>query len=71
MLVLFPATFYGVMQKLAIQRTADFLYAGGMLAFSALLFYMYTVTKQTQKRMEMLVRKVAIKEGMKEEKKKK
>jgi len=59
-LTLFPATFYGIMQTLDIQRTADFIYAGFMLVFSVVLFYMYTVTRTTQKRMEMLVRKVAI-----------
>ena len=31
---MFPKTVYGVMEVLAIDRTADFFYAGGMVFFS-------------------------------------
>ncbi len=70
-LILFPSTFYGLMQTLAIERTADFLYAAGLLVFSVVIFHMYTITKQTQKKMEMLVRKVAITNAKKKTNKKK
>jgi hypothetical protein len=66
---LFPQTIYGVMQLLAIERTADFFYAGGMLFFSVLLFYIYNITKKNQKQVETLVRKIAIKDAEKENKK--
>ena len=67
---MFPQTVYGVMQALQIERTADFFYAGGILFISVLMFHLYTVTKQTQKKMEMLVRKIAIKRADSKAKKK-
>jgi hypothetical protein len=66
----FPQTVYGVMQLLAIERTADFFYAGGMLFFSVLMFYLYNLTKKNQKQLETLVREMAFKKADKEEKKK-
>lgn len=56
---MFPQTVYGVMEALSIRRTADFFYAGGMLLFSVLVFYLYNITKKTKKQVEVLVRKVA------------
>ncbi len=59
----FPQTVYGVMEALAIERTADFVYAGGMALFSIVLFYLYNITKKNQKQLEVLVRKLAHKEA--------
>ncbi len=69
----FPQTVYGIMEALAIERTADFFYAGGMVFFAVLLFYMYNITKKNQKQVEVLVRKLAFKnakKGVTEKKKK-
>lgn len=59
---MFPQTVYGVMEALSIQRTADFFYAGGMVLFSVVLFYLYNITKKNQKQIEIVVRKLAFKE---------
>jgi hypothetical protein len=57
----FPQTVYGVMQLLAIERTADVFYAAGMLFFAVLIFYIYNITKKNQKQLETLVREIAFK----------
>jgi hypothetical protein len=67
----FPQTVYGVMQLLAIERTADFFYAGGMLFFAVLMFYLYNITKKSQKQLETLVREIAFKRAETKEKKRK
>lgn len=61
-LILVPEMFYGVMDALNIQRTADFLSAGAILFLTTLSFYMYSVVKKTEKRVEKLVREVAIRD---------
>lgn len=65
---IFPQTVYGIMQLLAIERTADLFYAGGMLFFAVLMFYLYNITKKNQKQVETLVRMLAIRETEKHEK---
>lgn len=57
---MFPQTVYGVMEALSIERTADFFYAGGILLFSVVLFYLYNITKKNQKQIEIVVRKMAL-----------
>jgi len=59
-MVMFPETIYGIMETLNIQRTVDFFVIGGFLFFSIMIFYLYVVVKQTQKKVEMVVRKVAL-----------
>ena len=59
----FPKTVYGIMEALSINRTADFVYAGGMSLFSVVLFYLYNITKKNQKQLEVLVRKLAHKDA--------
>jgi len=59
-MVMFPETIYGMMETLNIQRTVDFFVIGGFLFFSVIIFYLYVVVKQTQKKVEMVVRKVAL-----------
>ena len=61
-LVLFPQTIYGIMQSLEIERTVDFFVIAGFLFFSLIIFYLYNITKQTQQKVEKLVRKIAIEE---------
>lgn len=60
-LAMFPSTIYGIMELLKIERTADFFYISGFLLFSAVLFYVYNITKKNQKQLETVVRKIAFK----------
>ena len=60
LMVMFPETMYSIMETLNIQRTVDFFVIGGFLFFSVLIFYLYVVVKQTQKKVEMVVRKIAL-----------
>ncbi|MFQ5475054.1 MAG: DUF2304 family protein [Candidatus Nanoarchaeia archaeon] len=62
-LVLVPHTVYGIMEMLEIQRTVDFFVIGGFLVFSVILFHLYVITKDTQKKVEELVRTIAIKKA--------
>jgi len=59
-LAAFPSITYGIMQKLEIERTVDFFVIGGFLVFSVIIFKTYTICKKLQKKMEKLVREVAI-----------
>ena len=59
-MVMFPETIYGIMETLSIQRTVDFFVIGGFLFFSVIIFHLYVVVKQTQKKVEMVVRRVAL-----------
>jgi hypothetical protein len=60
LLISLPQTVYGVMEALQIERTADFIVMAGFTFFSVVIFYMYTMIKRTNQKMEELVRKVAI-----------
>lgn len=57
-----PQITYGLLSFLKIDRTADFLTAVGLVFLTTLVFYMYSVVKQTQRKMEQLVRELAIRE---------
>jgi hypothetical protein len=59
-IVAIPSTVYDIMQVLKIQRTADFFVMAGMLLFMAITFYMYNIVKTNNKKMEELVRKIAL-----------
>ncbi|MEA3515429.1 MAG: DUF2304 domain-containing protein [Nanoarchaeota archaeon] len=65
LLVLFPETLYGIMETLNIERTVDFFVISGFMFFIVLIFYLYSTVKQMQRKMEKLVRKIAI-DGKKE-----
>ncbi len=55
-----PQTAYGLMQALQIERTADFIVMAGFTFFSVVIFHMYVIVKKTNRKMEELVRKIAI-----------
>ncbi|MBI4451295.1 DUF2304 domain-containing protein [Candidatus Woesearchaeota archaeon] len=59
-IVSFPTTIYGVMEALEIKRTADFFALAGFMFFSVVIFYLYVTTKKTKRRMEEVVRRIAI-----------
>lgn len=64
-MVVVPQTVYGVMEALSIQRTVDFFVIGGFLVFSVILFHLYVITKDNQRKLEDIVRKIAINGGKK------
>jgi hypothetical protein len=59
-LVLFPSTIYGIMQSLKIERTVDFFVIGGFLFFAVLIFYIYSVVKRNDKKLDEVVRAIAL-----------
>ena len=70
-LVSVPTTVYGMMEALKIQRTADFFTLMGFAFFTVLTFYLYTTVKRNTKKMEALVRQLAIRGAEESEKKSK
>lgn len=66
-----PQLIYAVMEVLAIQRTADFFTAAAIIFLTTITFYTYTNVKKQEKKMEDLVRKVALERVEKTKKKKK
>ena len=62
MLIIFlPSTVYGIMEILKIQRTQDFIVIMGLMFYGVLLFYLYATVKQNNRKVEKLVRAMAIK----------
>lgn len=64
-LSVFPETVYGVMEVLNVGRTVDFFVIAGFLFFSVIIFRMYIILKETQKKVEEIVTKIAIKKAKK------
>jgi hypothetical protein len=58
-LVTIPKLVYNVMNLLSIERTADFFVSGALLVFSVIIFKLYISNKKLQKKMEIVVRKIA------------
>lgn len=63
--VLFPSTFYGIMESIQVERTADFLVMGALLVFSTVIFYVYSTVKRTENRVTRVVRKLALEKRQK------
>ncbi len=70
-IIIAPTTIYGVMQALEIERTADFFVMAGFVLFALIIFYLYVTVKQTNKKVEKLVRTIAFRKAEKKTKKKK
>jgi hypothetical protein len=70
-LMSFPKTFYGIMEVLQIDRTADFIVLLGFTFFSVIIFYLYTLVKKNNYKIEQLVRQLAMDELEKKGKKQK
>ena len=56
---LFPTPLQGIVQTLQITRILDVFVIGGLFVFSTLVFYLYVIVKNTEKRIEDLVSKLA------------
>ena len=59
----FPASLYGIMEELAIERTVDFFIIGGFMFFAVIIFYLFVIIKSLEKKIEQVVRKTAIKKA--------
>jgi len=60
-MIMLPKTIYGLMETLKIERTADFFVVGGFLFFSLVIFYLFVTLKSMQKKIEKIVRVIAMK----------
>jgi len=60
-MVIFPKSVYGLMEIIDVQRTVDFFVIAGFLFFSLIIFYLFVTVKNIQKKVEKVVREVAIK----------
>ncbi|MBN2881032.1 DUF2304 domain-containing protein [Candidatus Woesearchaeota archaeon] len=58
--VLFPSIFYSFMSVLDITRTIDLFVVFGFFFFTVVIFYMYGIVKKSERKVENLVRKLAI-----------
>ena len=59
-MTIFPKLVYGVMESLEIQRTVDFFVIGGFMFFSVVIFYLYRTVRKNEKKVEEIVRKIAL-----------
>jgi hypothetical protein len=60
-ITLFPQVLDPVLETLSISRALDFFIIGGFLFLIFVTFYTYTVVRKTQKKLEEVVRNVALK----------
>lgn len=60
LILIFPQVIYGVRERLMIQETVDVVIIAGFMFFSVIVFYLYTITKKTEGKVEKLVRQIAI-----------
>ncbi|MBR9703537.1 DUF2304 domain-containing protein [Candidatus Woesearchaeota archaeon] len=56
----FPSSLYGLMEELNIERTVDLFVIGGFMFFTVIVFYMFSIIKSLERRIEELVRDVAV-----------
>lgn len=55
-----PQTLYSIMEELSIQRTVDVFVIGGFMFFTVIIFYLFTIVKTLEKKIEVVVRRTAI-----------
>jgi len=58
---LYPGILDPVLESLSIARTLDFFIIVGFLFLIGVIFYTYTIVRKNQKRIEEIVRNIAIK----------
>ncbi len=66
-----PESVYDIMQVLEIKRTADFFVMTGFLVYAVLIFYLYTIVKRTERRVENIIRALAFEHKKRKENKEK
>ena len=60
-ITLFPQLLDPILTTLSIARTLDFFIIAGFLFLIFIIFYTYTVVRKNQRKIEEIVRKVALK----------
>lgn len=60
---MFPSVLDPIAKELSFFRTLDLLVITGLLFLITSTFYIYTLTRKTQKRVEMVVREMALKKS--------
>jgi len=59
-MVVFPGTVYRIMETLKVERTVDFFVIAGFLFFSLVIFYLFVTLKSMQRKIEKVVRAIAM-----------
>ena len=62
---LFPTSLDFIVKKLSISRPLDLLIIGGFMFLITISFFTYSIARKTEKRVEEVVRKVALKKDEK------
>jgi hypothetical protein len=62
-ITLFPQLLDPVLTTLSIARTLDFFIIAGFLFLIFVIFYTYTIVRKGQKKLEKVVRSIALKEN--------
>ena len=62
-IALFPNLLDPIVKSLKFARTFDLLVIGGFIYMILAIFYTYTVTRKTQRKLEIVVREFAMKKG--------
>lgn len=60
---LFPFLLDPIVKKIGFLRALDLLTISGFLFLTAAVFYTYTLTRKNQKKLEAIVREMAMKKG--------
>ncbi len=63
----YPSLLYGVMEQLSIKRTLDFIIMALFAFFSLVIFYLYDLNRKNTKKIEEIVRRLAIENNNKKE----
>ena len=64
LVTLFPSSFNVIVKGFfKLQRPLDFYIIVGFMFLTGAVFYTYTIVRKNQKRIEFIVRKIALKEG--------
>ena len=65
LIALFPFLLDPILKPLGFFRALDFLIISGFLFLIASIFYTYTITRKTQKKLEIIVRSLAVEKSRK------
>ena len=65
LVALFPFILDPILKPLGFFRALDFLIISGFLFLIASVFYTYTITRKNQKKLETIVRSLAVEKGRK------
>lgn len=67
-IVFYPPLIKGFMDAMSITRTIDFFVIFGFFMFTVINFYMYIIVKKNERKVELLVRNLAIEKAPKKSK---